>query len=271
MTARLCSKLILGKATFPALWTQKRHVCVPKAAMYDFHPHQFLQGLLVCTDGFAASPKRMLRAFREKGKKQPGRGRCSLEPWSDRCIATVIKHTKKKRVGDITRKGARGTGEKAKERLTSTKGWTELNTAFRERLNETFRERLASATRKCRHAAARMETLEEGMYLVGCTSNFCFPHHKWSKKAHVGCPTTPAMAAALTDHIWSIRERLWYKVAPASWADVTSAKPQRPCGCPDKQTKAQEPQPQRPRGRPPTSVLAEVLAEARRLATFTSE
>jgi hypothetical protein len=54
----------------------------------------------------------------------------------------------------------------------------EFNTAFIERLNGTFRERLASLTRKCRHAAVRVATLEEGMYLIGCTYNFCFPHQE---------------------------------------------------------------------------------------------
>ncbi len=158
---------------------------------------QFMQGLLVCTDGFAAYPKSIVRAFREKVKKHVGRGRCSFEAWPDLCIATVIKHTKKKRVVEITRKVARGTGEKAKELLLMTKGCTEFNTACIERLNGTFRERLAPLTRKCRHAAARMETLEGGMYLVGCTYNFCFPHQELSKKSHFGCPTTPAMAAVL--------------------------------------------------------------------------
>lgn len=41
--------------------------------------YQIVTGLLVCTDGFAAYPKRIIRAFREKVKKQAGRGRCRLE------------------------------------------------------------------------------------------------------------------------------------------------------------------------------------------------
>ena len=231
---------------------------------------QFVQGLLVSTDGFAAYPKSIGRAFREKVKTHAGRGRCALEAWPDLCIATVIKHTKKKRVVEITRKVVRGTQEKAKELLLRTSAGTEFNTAFIERLNGTFRERLASLTRKCRHAAARMETLEAGMYLVGCPYNFCLPHQELSKKAHFGCPTTPAMAAALTDHIWSLRELLWYKVAPASWVEAAPAKPKRPRGRPGKRAKAEPPLPKRPRGRPPKYVLAQVLAEARRLGAFTS-
>jgi len=231
---------------------------------------QFVQGLLVSTDGFAAYPKSIVRAFREKVKKQAGRGRCTLQAWPDLCIATVIKHAKKKRVVEITRKVARGTQEKAKALLQFTRGGTEFNTAFIERLNGTFRERLASLTRKCRHAAARMETLEAGMYLIGCTYNFCFSHQELSKKAHFGCPTTPAMAAALTDHIWGMRELLMYKVIPPLWSQAEPLPPKRSRGRPRKQAQALLSQPKRSRGRPPKYILADVLAAARAREAFTS-
>jgi len=184
----------------------------------------FVADLLVCTDGFAAYPKSIMRAFREKVKKQAGPGRCSLKVWSGLCIATVIKHTKKKRVVKVTRKVTRGTLAKAQELLTMVKGCTAFNTAFIERLNGTFRQRLASLTRKCRHAAAPLETLEQGMYLIGCTYNFCFPHHSLSKPIHFGGCCTPAMAAGLTDHVWSISELLKYKIAPTPYVELKQSK-----------------------------------------------
>jgi transposase-like protein len=229
---------------------------------------QFVHALLVCTDGFAAYPKSIVRAFRDKVKKQAGRGRCSLEVWPDLCIATIIKRTKKKRVVEITRHVARGTREKAQELLLMTKGCKEFNTSFIERLNGTVRERLASLTRKCRHAAARVETLEEGMYLIGCTYNFCFPHAELSKTSHFGCPTTPAMAAALTDHIWSMSELLRYKMAPSGWEEQKQAKrarkspvsdptaPKRPRGRPRTRPIPDPSLPKRPRGRPRKITLA---------------
>jgi hypothetical protein len=71
---------------------------------------QVVHGLLVCTDGFAAYPKSSVRAFREKVKKHPGPGRCSLEAWPDLCIATVIKHTREKAGGrNNTKIGERNT------------------------------------------------------------------------------------------------------------------------------------------------------------------
>src|SRR5437763_17215788 len=82
-------------------------------------------------------------------------------------------------------------------------------------LTQSMRERLASLTRKCRHAAQRLETLETGMYLIGSTYNWCWPHHELSNRKHFGYGCTPAMAAGLTDHIWSVSELLSFKMAPA--------------------------------------------------------
>jgi IS1 family transposase len=176
-----------------------------------------LQALLVITDGWAAYPGSIKRAFREKVKARAGRGSACLRVWKDLCIATVIKHTKKKRVVEVTRKMTLGGEEQAKALLEQSQGGSVLNTAFIERLNGTMRERLAVLTRKCRHAARRLHALETGMYLVGCTYNLCFPHHELSKEKQVGHPCTPAMAAGLTNHVWSIQELLQYQVAPPPW------------------------------------------------------
>ena len=85
---------------------------------------------------------------------------------------------------EITRKMAHGLLEQAKQLLQVSGGGSVLNTAFIERLNGTFRERLASLTRKSRHAASRLQALRTGMYLIGCTYNFCVRHEvacvEWS-------------------------------------------------------------------------------------------
>src|SRR5436853_3075463 len=114
---------------------------------------------------------------------------------------------------------AHGLLSQAEQLLQGSQGGTVLNTAFLERLNATFRQRLASLTRRSRHAAHRIFALETGMYLIGCTYNFCFPHHELSKTKHVGSPCTPAMAAGLTDHVWSICELLSYRLAPLPWVE----------------------------------------------------
>jgi hypothetical protein len=131
----------------------------------------------------------------------------------------VIKRTEKKRVVEITRKMAHGLLEQAEQLLQLSGGGSVLNTAFIERLNGTFRERLASLTRKSRHAASRIQALHTGMYLIGCTYNFCVAHQELSKAKRWGRACTPAMASGLTDHVWSIGELLRYKVAPSPWVE----------------------------------------------------
>ena len=182
-----------------------------------------LQALLVCTDGWNAYPGSIRRAFREKVKETAGRGRACLRVWPQVCIAVVIKRTQKKRVVDITRKLVQGTLQQAQMLLSASQGGTVFNTAFIERLNGTIRQRLASLTRKCRHAARRLAALESGMWLLGCTYNFCWPHHELSRREALAqgqrgeLLLTPAMASGLTDHVWSIGELLSYRVAPAPW------------------------------------------------------
>jgi IS1 family transposase len=130
--------------------------------------------ILVCTDGWAAYPGSIKRAFREKVQRSAGRGRACLQVWSELCIATVIKRTEKKRVVEVTRKMTRGMLQQATILLQASLGGTVLNTAFIERFNGTMRERLAVLTRKCRHAAQRLEALETGMYLIGSRTTFAF-------------------------------------------------------------------------------------------------
>src|SRR5439155_2182419 len=145
-------------------------------------------------------------------KLTKGVGRACLQVWPELHIGTVIKRTEKKRVVEITRKIAYGLLEQAENLLGLSQGGSVLNTAFIERLNGTFRERLASLTRKSRHAPRRLRALETGMYLIGCTYNFCFAHHELSKATHWAMACTPAMASGLTDHVWRVGELLMYQV-----------------------------------------------------------
>ena len=87
-------------------------------------------------------------------------------------------------------------------------------------------------------------------------------HQQLSATTHYGRPCTPAMAAGLTDHIWSVYELLSYKIAPAPWsqpkptrrrrkgAACDPALPKRPRGRPRKHPLPDPSLPKRPRGRP---------------------
>ena len=96
-----------------------------------------------------------------------------------------------------------------------------INTAYIERLNATFRERLSSLTRRGRALARQTCTLRHGMYLIGTVYNFCTPHAslRLTKTGAEGVDVepTPAMAARITDHGWSVRELLSFHVPPPRW------------------------------------------------------
>jgi hypothetical protein len=206
-----------------------------------------LSPLLICTDGFAAYPKSILKAFRQKVKRTAGKGRCSLQVWPSISIGTVIKCTVKMRLKEIFRRVTHGTQVMAQNLIVLSKGGNMLNTSYIERFNGTIRERLASLTRKCRHASAKIEAFHTGMYLIGCTYNFCFAHHELSKstaKGGFGRPCTPAMASGITNHIWSIQELMTYKVPPSP-LPIPKKK-----GRPRTKSPKDPSLPKKPRGRP---------------------
>jgi IS1 family transposase len=173
--------------------------------------------VLVCVDGWAAYPKAIVRAFRERVKTTAGKGRCSLQVWPHLLIGQVIKKQRKRRTVEVKRTLLPGEESAALACLHDSGGGKEINTSFIERFNATMRERLAALTRRCRHASQRLEAVQWGMYLIGCTDNLCWVHQPLGR--------TPAMAARLTDHAWSVKEVLCYKVAPAPF--VPSKQPRR--------------------------------------------
>ena len=174
--------------------------------------------LLICTDGFRAYPRAIREAFRDAlptGK--PGRPRLRL--WKTLAIAQVVKHYVRRRVVRVERRivvGAAAQVEKLRHRSQGGPGV--LNTAYIERLNATFRERLAALTRRGQALARCTTTLHVGMYLIGTVYNFCTYHTSLSPAAaRVRAPQTPAMAAALTDHRWTVHELLSFRVPPPRW------------------------------------------------------
>ncbi len=211
--------------------------------------------LLICTDGWAAYPGSIRRAFRDKVKRTPGRGRPQLQIWSGLHIGTVIKHTVKKRLREVLRHVSHGSMDQAMQLLQRSQGGQMLNTSFIERFNGTMRERLATLTRKCRHAAHQLQALETGMYLVGSTYHFCCAHQALEQRTGPGAlgrhRQTPAMASGLTDHIWNMQELVQFKVAPPPWSE-----PKRR-GRPPIRPRPDPNVPKRPRGRPRTRPVAD--------------
>ncbi len=170
--------------------------------------------LLLVADGLAAYVSAWKQAFRTPiWTGRPGRPR--LLEWPV-LIGQVIKQKENGRVVGVLQRMVEGSIEQSKALglLVSA----QLNTAFIERLNGTFRARLASLVRRSRALARQVETLTAGMYLVGTVYNFCTFHKSLRQEQPQGQrkwrERTPAMAAGITDHAWTVEELLSYRVPP---------------------------------------------------------
>jgi hypothetical protein len=177
--------------------------------------------ILVCVDGLASYVTAFVRVFRHAVRTgRRGRPRWVVEPGL--LIGQVIKRYAKRRVVGVVHRVVLGTAQAIAEVLSKTGTGTVINTAYIERLNATFRSALAPLVRRGRAIAHWESTLTAGMYLVGCAYNFCWYHCSLRLPAGEGTSRqwrerTPAMAAGLTDHRWTMSELLHYQVPPPPW------------------------------------------------------
>jgi transposase-like protein len=173
--------------------------------------------LLICVDGLSSYVGAFWVAFREKvmtGK----RGRPPYRLPSGIWLAQVVKSYCGRKLSDVVRRVVWGTLEAVMGQLAATGTGTQINTSYIERLNATFRSMLAGLTRRGRRQVKDESVLEKGMYLVGCVYNFCSEHASLRQRQQAGKKwrqRTPAMAAGWTDHVWSIRDLLSFRVLHA--------------------------------------------------------
>jgi hypothetical protein len=168
--------------------------------------------LLLCTDGLVSSSRAMRETFRAPVHTGQG-GRPRLRPWRHGLIAHVVKRCERRRVVETDRRIVEGTPARVETLRRRSQGDGVIKTADIERRNATFRERLAPLARRCRALARQPQTLHEGMFLVGTVYNFGTPH----ESLHAVQKTTPAMAAGITDHRWTMHELLLWHVPPPRW------------------------------------------------------
>ncbi|MFN8484288.1 MAG: hypothetical protein U0768_14720 [Anaerolineae bacterium] len=139
------------------------------------------------------------------------RGRPKLIAWPDLALGQVVKH--------IERRIVQGTQVLVTRLLHISQAGGVLNTAYIERLNGMFRASFAPLVRRSRATPRLTETLMAGMYLVGCVYNFCRCHESLAvelvlPRGRHWLKRTPAIAAGVTDHVWSVHELLCFKIAP---------------------------------------------------------
>jgi hypothetical protein len=139
--------------------------------------------------------------------------------------AQVVKTLRRRRLVRVSHRVVFGTLD-AVEQVLAGCNW-QINTAFIERVNLSIRQHVAAVGRRvttlCKHEAGVRQQL--ALYQV--YYNFCLPHAslclplpqpeptKGTGSAKRWCPCTPAVAAGLTDHVWTLRELLVFRVP--SW------------------------------------------------------
>lgn len=161
------------------------------------------QPILFAVDGFKAYVTCILKVFRDPlytGK----RGRPRLIVWDDLHIVQVVKQRVGRRLKSIARHLAYGNLMRAEELMQRTQvEMGRINTAYIERLNATLRTWMPALVRRTRTPSGARERLEAALFWTGCVYNFCH--------VHATLAGTPAMAADLTDHVWSIDELIRYR------------------------------------------------------------
>ena len=178
-------------------------------------------GVLVCVDGLASYVTAFPRAFRVP--VHTGRvGRPRLVLPDGFLLGQVVKQYAKRHVTGVVHRVLCGSVAAIDAQLATTHGGTVINTAYIERLNATFRAHLAPLARRGRALVRTQAMLTAGMYLVGCAYNLCWFHDSLRVAAPPGATTkwaqrTPAMAAGLTDHCWTMTELLRYHVPVPAW------------------------------------------------------
>jgi hypothetical protein len=113
----------------------------------------------------------------------------------------------------------------AVEQVLAACGW-HINTSFVERLNLTIRQHVAAVGRRVSTLCKGEDGLRQQLAVFHCYDNFCLPHTNLRQplpqpeptngtgSAMQWRPCTPAMAAGLTDQVWSLREVLLFRVPP---------------------------------------------------------
>jgi hypothetical protein len=138
--------------------------------------------------------------------------------------AQVVKRYRRRRLVGVTHRVIFGPVATI-ESILAKRGW-KINTSFIERLNLDVRQHVAAIGRRvntlCKHEAG----LRQQLTLFHVYHNFVLPHASLRLPVPelepvpgtgaIKCwqPRTPAMAAGLTDRVWSVREVLLYRVPP---------------------------------------------------------
>lgn len=184
-----------------------------------------LPGPLVCGTAGVCSSLRALRATLREPVRPGAPGRPRVRPWRHRCRAPVVKRSAPRRVVEVERRLVDGPPARVATRRRRSQGHGVLTTAASERRTAPGRARLASRTRRGRALARRPLSVPHGMSLLGTVAQCCPPPRRLGlpglPAGASGLTRTPALAAGITEHCWTVQELRSSPVPPPRWMPPT--------------------------------------------------
>ena len=151
------------------------------------------------------------------------------QPPPDLCYAVVVKERENGRVVNVTTRVVYGTTEQVEAALRASPVSYTINTYGVERNNLTVRQHSRRMGRKVNAFSKEPNYLAHQLTLAFAYYHFVVPHRglrqrlprAYPTKGRKGSykkwkPVTPAMAAGLTDHVWTMDELLSFRVPPRS-------------------------------------------------------
>jgi len=203
---RLVLAMVPGKRTAPKVQELVQEVKrrlggrVPRLITSDEYP-AYRQAVL---DAYSTQvvPPRTGKPGRPKGAQQV--------PLPDLKYATVHKTRQKGRVVKVALEVVFGAVAAVMAALAASAVSRQINTAFIERSNGTDRGRNSRKARKTYGFSKDWDIHEAVGYFTLYSYNFCWPVRTLRVRGDDGHwqDRTPAMAAGLTDHVWSLAEWL---------------------------------------------------------------
>lgn len=148
-------------------------------------------------------------------------------PPPDLCYAVVVKERERGRVVNVTTRIVYGTQAHLQHALHTSPVSTTINTSGVERNTLTVRQHSRRLGRKVNAFAKDRDYLEHQLTSAFAYYHFVIPHRGLRQRLPRPIPTkgphatykkwrdvTPAMAAGLTDHVWTMDELLNFRVLP---------------------------------------------------------
>jgi IS1 family transposase len=187
--------------------------CVP-LFLSDGNPH-YLPAIIAHFGYWVQPPRRQARGPAPKPRWMP---------LPELLYAQVIKTMRRRRIVEVKRHVVVGT-KAAVDQVLAACGWL-INTSFVERLNLSLRQRVVAIRRRSASPCKSGDGLSHQLVLFQSYHNFVLPHASLRQALAEAIPTngsgsaklwrqqTPAMAAGLTDHVWTLKEVLMFRVPP---------------------------------------------------------